>query len=748
MGTAGARPLLTAKLLVPSVRPGAVARPRLHEHLDGGNGCRLTVVVAPAGWGKTTLLSAWAADPARSQRVAWLSIDESDDEPVRFWTYLLSALELVAPGLTAESLSALRSPGLDPISLAVDALLNAATAGPGGYVLVLDDYHLLRDPVIHESLEFLLSYLPPTLHLIIAARADPALPLARMRARGVLAEIRVDQLRCTTDEGMALISGVVQVPATTARVAAERTEGWPAGLQLAALTMRGAADPAAAAGRISGGERHLLDYFSSEVLPGIDAGRRDLLVRASVLERLSGPLCDAVLQRSDSSALLDALARADLFITPLDEQWFRCHRLFREVLRRELADSAPDAPAELLGRAADWFLAQGQVEQAVEHRIAAGDATGARALLRSRTRWFMDRGAMGAMLRLGDDLPGVEFDPHLCLDLALAAGLSGQAGRTVDWLTLAEPHIAADAEPVPGWRTMRAYADCTWAIYGTLDDVEAGLTYARRAVELETDPALWGHVVALNTLGGALLSAGRIGEAADVLQQTWQVPVRRDLPPLMVLQTAGLLALAVAELGEFDRASAVCAAVRDMASEAEQAWGEGAAAALAMVRLAEGRLAAVTDPAAAVPVLERAVQLARHWGQTTVVLGGLTSLAAAQWATGDRSTARRTLDRAHEVSDTEPARPVVVRQLAELDARIGRDAGRTARNRRELVEDLTDRELAILRALRGPLSAREIGGEMHLSINTVKGYTKSLYRKLGVVTRVDAVRHGHDLGLI
>jgi LuxR family maltose regulon positive regulatory protein len=716
--------------------------------MDGGSGCRLTVVVAPAGWGKTTLLSAWATDSARSQRVAWLSIDESDDEPVRFWTYLLSALEAVAPGLTTDALSALRAPGLDPISLAVEALLNAATAAPGGYFLVLDDYHLLRDPVIQESVEFLLNYLPPTLHLIIAARADPPLPLARMRARGVLAEIRVDELRCTTDEGVALISGVVEVPGTTALVAAERTEGWPAGLQLAALTLRSAADPTAAAGRISGGERHLLDYFSGEVLPGIDASRRDLLVRASVLERLSGPLCDAVLQRSDSSALLEALARADLFITPLDDQWFRCHRLFRDVLRRELADSSPDAPSELLGRAADWFLAQGQVEQAVEHRIAAGDAAGARALLRSHTRWFMDRGAMGAMLRLSDGLPGAESDPHLCLDLALAAAVSGQAGRSLDWLTRAEPHIAADLESVPGWRTMRAYADCTWAIYGTLDDAEAALTFARRAVELESDPTLWGHVVALNTLGGVLLGAGRIGEAAEVLQRAWEVPARRELPPLMVLQTAGLLALAVAELGQPDRASAVCAAVRDTASEAERAWGEGAAAALAMVRLAEGRLTAAKDPAAAVAVLERAVQLARHWGHITVLLGGLTSLAAAQWATGDRSGARRALDQAHEISDTEPVRPVVARQLAELDARIGRDASRLARSRRELVEDLTDRELAILRALRGPLSAREIGGEMHLSINTVKGYTKSLYRKLGVVTRVEAVRHGHDLGLI
>jgi len=733
---------------MPPARRGAVPRPRLHEHLDGSPGHRLTVVVAPAGWGKTTLLSAWAHDPARIDRVAWLSIDEADDEPVRFWTYLLSALDGIAPDLTTDALNYLRAPGLDSIGIAVEALLNAATASPDAYVLVLDDYHLLRDPAIHESVEFLLAYLPPTLHLVISARADPTLPLARMRARGVLTELRLEDLRCTTDEGVALIAGVVEVATDTARLVAERTEGWPAGLQLAALTLRSAADPVAAAARISGGDRHLLDYFSTEVLAGLDADQRDLLVRASVLERISGPLCDAVLQRTGSSALLEALARADLFLAPLGAQWYRCHQLFRDVLRRELADLASDPTSVLLGRAADWFLAQGQIEEAIEHRFAAGDLSGALALLRSHTRWFLDRGAMGTMLRLGADLPGAGSDPHLCLDLALAAGLSGQPGRSVEWLAAAESHIEPDSDPVPGWHTLRSYADFIWAVYGTTGDVETALVHAHRAVALETDPTVWGHSVALTCLGGELLGAGRIAESAEVLQQAWDVPARRLVPPFFVLQAAGLLALALVSLGEIERAHAVLADVRETAIQAEQAWGDGAAAALAMVRLAEGQLIATTDSAGALAVLESAAQLAEDWGQNSLQVAGLTSLTIARWATGDRSGARRALDQAHEVSSAEPAQPVVVEQLAALDARIGRDAVRQARGRRDLVENLTDRELAILRALRGPLSAREIGSELHLSINTVKGYTKSLYRKLGVVTRAQAVRRGHDLGLI
>lgn len=735
-------------MIMPAIRPGAVPRPRLHEHLDVGVADRLTVVVAPAGWGKTTLLSAWAHQPDQVGRVAWLSIDEADDEPVRFWTYLLTAVHGIAPELTTDALATLRGQGLDPIGIAVEAVLNAAVASPNRYVLILDDYHLLRDPVIHEGVEFLLAYLPPALHLIIAARIDPSLPLARMRARGVLTEIRIDDLRCTTDESVALVTGVADVAAPTALVVADSTEGWPAGLQLAALTLRGAADPAATAARIGGGERHLLDYFSAEVLTELDAEQRDLLVRTSVLERLSGPLCDAVLHRSGSSVVLESLARADLFVTPVDAQWYRCHRLFRDVLRREMGDVEMDSAAELLGRAADWFLAQGRVEEAVEHRVAAGDLPGALALLRGRTRWFLDRGAMGTMLRLSAHLPGVDRDPRLCLDLALAAGLSGRPDLSAQWLASAEPHIEADPDPVPGWRTVRAYADFLWAVYGTTGDVEAALAHARRAVALETDPTRWGHVVALTCLGGELLGAGAFAESAAVLQQAWDVPARRTVPPFFVLQAAGLLTLALVELGETARAHAVLAEVRAAARSAEQDWGDGAAAALAMLRLAEGRLIATNDPGRAIAVLDSAVRLAEDWGQPSLLVGGLTSVTIARWATGDRPGARRALDRAHEAGAAAQPQPAVVEQLAALETRIGREAVRRARAGRDVVENLTDRELAILRALRGPLSAREIGAELHLSINTVKGYTKSLYRKLGVVTRLQAVHRGHDLGLI
>jgi LuxR family maltose regulon positive regulatory protein len=428
--------------------------------------------------------------------------------------------------------------------------------------------------------------------------------------------------------------------------------------------------------------------------------------------------------------------------------WYRCHRLFRDVLRRELAAAAPDAAPDLLARAARWFLDQGRVEEAVEHVLAAGDPVGARDLLRGHARWFLDHGAMAAFLRLGERVAGAGDDPRFLVTLAFAAGLCGRPDRTVEWLRAAEPLITEDAEPLPGWRSLRAAADTMWTIYGVPGDDEAALRYAHRAVEREDDPRRSGYIVARQALAGALMGAGSMSEAVVVLEECWRSPVREELPRLLFLQAAGQLALALVETGDLERPRRISAEVADASAEAERAWGPGAAAAVGVLRLAEARVAAADDPAAGLSPLHRAAQIAETWGRATVIVSALTHLAEAQWAVGSHAEARVHLERAREVADTDHARPFAVRRLRELEDRLGRASGREARRRGELVEELTDRELAVLRALRGPLSAREIGAELFLSINTVKGYTKSLHRKLGVVSRTEAVRRGQELGLI
>ena len=742
------RPLLAAKLSVPPVRAGTAPRSRLHARLREGAQSRLTTVIAPAGWGKTTLLAAWARDPGESRPVGWLSLDEADDEPVRFWTYLLSALAVVAPELARQALAALAGQGLDPVDVALPVLLNALAGTDQQYALVLDDYHVLTSTRIHEKLEYLLAYLPPALQLVISARADPPLPLARLRARGELTELRLADLRCTPDEAARLLDSSGALGPEVAAELAERTEGWPAGLHLAALALREGSDLPAVAG---GEQRPIQDYFTGEVLPALDGPARDLLVRCSVLERLSGPLCDAVLGTSGSAAVLDGLERADLFVAAIDpyRRWYRCHQLFREALRRELDTACPDAAAVLLGRAADWYLAGGRVEEAVRHRIAAGDEAGAFALLDGR--WFLDHGAMASLLHFGEQLAGrCAADPQLSVWLAHAAGLTGDDKAAARWwLDRAEPLITGDAAAPPGWRSLRAFADVIWSAYLTPDDSAASLRYARRAVALEDDPANWGWPWTRLVLAVAQRGTGQLEAAVSVLDDAWRAPGRRQLPTLLALQTAGELMLGLVALGEHHRARRIGAEVAPAAAATERAWGPGAAAAVARLRLAEARITlAEQGAAAALPGLRRAVRLAEDWGGPNITVLALTSQAAALWAVGDRAAARTALAQARDSADTDPPRPYASAELAALETRIGRRAVTEARARGRLAEDLTDRELAILRALGGPLTAREIGAELHLSINTVKGYTKSLYRKLGAATRADAVARGRGLGLI
>jgi LuxR family maltose regulon positive regulatory protein len=291
MSVGDSRPLLLAKMSVPAPPTGTVARPRLQERMREAGRARLTVVVAPSGWGKSTMLASWALAREWSGRTGWLSLDEADNEPIRFWTYALSALDKVAPDLTRDALAVLQAPGMDPVELALSLLLNALSSSEASHALVLDDYHLLTNSLIHQSVEFLLSYLPPSLRVVVASRMDPPLPLARMRARGELFEIRADDLSCTAEEAAALVAAVTDrrdIPASASAELLERTEGWPAGLHLAALSVRGSQDPDSTAAELRGDERHVLDYFGAEVLPGLSGDERDLLVRCSVLERLSG----------------------------------------------------------------------------------------------------------------------------------------------------------------------------------------------------------------------------------------------------------------------------------------------------------------------------------------------------------------------------------------------------------------------------------------------------------------------------
>ena len=366
-------PVLAAKVRVPGRRPEAVPRPRLVGRV--GTGARLTVVSAPAGFGKTTLVTEWLAETGPAV-VAWVSLDERDNEPRSFWTYVLTALQGAVGEVAAEALGLLASPG-SPIEPVLASLVNELDAVPGEVVLVLDDYHLVDAAEIQEGMAFLLDHAPARLRLVLATRVDPPLPLARLRARGELVEVRAGDLRFTAEEAAAFLAGPMGLALSKDDVAtlADRTEGWAAALQLAGLSLRDREDPSAVVARFAGTDRFVVDYLAEEVLARQPDDVRDFLLQTAVLERFTGPLCDAVTGQAGGAARLVALERSNLFLVPLDDQrqWYRYHHLFADVLRARLLGQQPGLVGELHRRASAWFQEHGDPVAAISHALAGAD---------------------------------------------------------------------------------------------------------------------------------------------------------------------------------------------------------------------------------------------------------------------------------------------------------------------------------------------------------------------------------------
>ena len=373
--------LLETKFYVPRSRRGLVPRPRLSERLDRGAASKLMLVSAPAGFGKTTVLTEWLAAgpaaPADERLVAWLSLDRGDNDPASFWTYVIAALRTVASGVGESALALLQAPQPPPIETVLTVLLNELGAIAADIVLVLDDYHVIDAPDVQNGMAFLLDHLPPGLHVVIASRADPALPLARWRARGELVEARAAELRFTPDEAAAYFNEMMGLQLTARDVAAleGRTEGWIAALQLAALSMQGRDDIAGFIAGFAGDDRYVVDYLAEEVLQRQPDRVQAFLLRTSILGRLSGPLCDAVTGHGGGKAMLEALDRGNLFLVPLDDRrrWYRYHHLFADVLQARLLDEQPGQVPDLHRRASAWYQQNGEPSEAVRHALAAGD---------------------------------------------------------------------------------------------------------------------------------------------------------------------------------------------------------------------------------------------------------------------------------------------------------------------------------------------------------------------------------------
>jgi len=517
-------PILATKLYIPPPRPKIVLRPRLIERLNEGMYCKLTLISAPAGFGKTTLVSEWVA--SCKQPVAWLSLEEGDNDPTRFLTYLVAALQTISANIGEGALAVLQSPQPPSTESILTILLNDITTISDSFILVLDDYHVIDSQPVDQALVFLVEHVPPQMHLVIASREDPHLPLARLRARGQLTELRAADLRFTPAEAAEFLNRVMGLNLSAEDIAAleTRTEGWIAGLQLAALSMQGRSDTVGFIQAFTGSHRFVLDYLAGEVLERQPERVRNFLLQTTILDRLSGSLCDAVTAQDGGRGMLETLERGNLFVVPLDDQrqWYRYHHLFADVLQAHLIEAQPDQVSSLHQRASAWYEQNGYPSDAIRHALAAKDFERAAGLI--ELAWsamdlsYQSSTWLGWVKALPDVL--IRARPVLSVGYAWALLDGGEleasearlydAERCLDKPT--DEMVVVDKEQFRSLpasiATARAYRSLA------LGNVSGTVKYAQQALELTPEDDQTRYMQATSLLGLAQYTSGDL-EAAE-----------------------------------------------------------------------------------------------------------------------------------------------------------------------------------------------------------------------------------------
>ena len=692
------------RLRPPPARHGAVARHRLEERLDAAWRTPLTLVQAPAGSGKTSLIAAWTRRFPR--RIAWLSLEARDDDPTRFWSGCLAALRVPLPeaGQTLESLLS-AAQAVAPASLAAAlAQDQVLTAAPEPIALVLDDYHVIAGARVHESLLHLVEHAPESLRLVIASRTRPPLALARLRARGQVLEMGGEDLRFGGRETERFLADTMQLHVTEREreLLRARTEGWAAGLQLAALTLRTsstAGERAKVTESLSGAHQHVRSYVWEEIVDRLDPALRRFLLETSVLHRLSAPLCDAVTGGRDSQAMLERAEHEGLFLLPLDAtgEWFRYHQLFADALRAQLRRAEPSLERTLCLRASEWCAHTERWEEAVHYALAGGDAARAAALVEEQVMPTGRRGNLGLVRRWLSLLPEhtVRSRPPLALASAAVRLISGDLPGVLDYTAAAE--AAAMSVSDAGEREViqarvAALQGSATRYLGDPARAQALLEHAR--ARLAPDDPL--RPLALFAIAELRQSGGSLDEAEALYEQAKQTALHIENGPMVLVALGAIAALALRR-GNLDRASAAC---------------------------------------------EEGMRLAEEWRQHSTYgeANVLTARGRLRRAQGDLEAARRDLQRAIEIATPLEYRLILAyahEALADVQAAIALSG---ADKRRDLPEPLTEREREVLRRLSEGLSNAEIAAQLVVSLPTVKTHVQHILGKLGASNRRQAVR--------
>jgi LuxR family maltose regulon positive regulatory protein len=726
--------LLVTKLHPPVSREQTVARERLVRLLRPGPGVKLTVVAAPAGSGKTTLLGMWRDAESAARPVAWLTLDEGDNDPVVLWSHLLEALRRVNPEIGRS----VPAPG--NASRAVDVVVRELVndlAEREDVVLILDDFHRLSSGAARDSIAWLIEYAPASFHLILGTRSEPGLPLGAMRAHGELLELRADELGFTPDEADALLNGRLDLGLERADIdlLVGRIEGWAAGVYLAGLSLAGVRDRHAFVSGFDGSSRLVVDFLGNEVLDTHDPETQALMLRSSILDRLSGPLCDAVVESQDSTQRLTQLAQTNLFLLPLDNngEWYRFHHLFAQLLRVELEHREPGATQTLHRRAYAWYRSQGFVDEAVRHAQRAGAYAEAVELIAEVWLKTASAGRHSTVLTWLDGFPqGLSrSDPSLLLMRAWMSSLAGDRETAAAAIALLEGTAWPDDRPLPDGTGSLEASLATLRAGFSWGDLESAYTNAERALELvPKDSPLRSEA------SWSLAIAQYFGGEFDAADRRFDETVQRGLRDERWLVVASALAYRSLIAGEREQLEEQLLLADEAAEVARE---RGLQEIRGEVHVAAGvALATQGELEDALPCLERGVALLRS-GQPLDFALALLHQARVQQATGRRAAAATTIAEAATTIESCPDAGILSRRLVERERATVTDPRDS---------DLSGRELVVLRMLKGSLSERDIGRELYLSHNTIHSHTKSIYRKLGASSRHEAIRVARTLALI
>jgi LuxR family maltose regulon positive regulatory protein len=658
-------PLLATKLRQPRVRASLVSRARLTQRLSAGLDRALTLVSAPGGFGKTTLLVEWLSGPAQPIPSAWLSVGEDDNDLARFLTYLVAALNSVQESVGSAALAMLRSPQPPPTRAVLTSLLNDLGGLSNHLILVLDDYQAISASAVHDAVAFLLGNLPPQIHLVIATRSDPPLPLSRLRARDQLVEIRGPELLFTLEEAETFLNRVMNLDLNAGDVAAlqSSTEGWIVGLQLIAVSLQARREVASLVATVTGAHRHIVDYLVDEVLSRQPEEDRLFLLRTSILSDLSGPLCDAVTERTDSAEILVRMERANLFVIPLDEErrWYRYHHLFAECLRGRLEAEEPDSVPELQRRAGRWYEGHGLVDKAIDHALSARDFEGAARLVEEQAPRLLDQGGIVVLLNWANRLPEtvIQARPRLCVPVGRALALSGQLEAAESYLQSAEGALVGapspDAEILDG-----QIAAVRASIATERADARRTIEYARQALSRLPSSEPFMRSLAAFNLGDAHLLTGDVVPASAAFADAVDLSLATGSLHMAMVSSA-YLARTFMLRGRLQEAERACRRALKVVAEVSETPGRTVPAAgmlyayLGHLRREQG------DLEDAEHYLRQALELGEQSGYVEVLAATYWALARLHRALADAQTGLSMIERGIEA--VQDQRSIVMRRL-------------------------------------------------------------------------------------